>query len=74
MPRISEIRHISWHGSFTCKCRLDAKVCKDKQRWNNNKCRCECKVLIEKDKRDYKFIWSPSICECECDKSCDAGE
>ena len=20
------------------------------------------------------FIWNPSICECECDKSCDVGE
>ena len=31
-----------------CKCRLDASVCNDKQRWNNGKCRCQCKELIEK--------------------------
>ena len=24
--------------------------------------------------RDKGFIWSPSHCECECDKSCDVGE
>ena len=24
--------------------------------------------------RDKGFIWNPSICECECDKSCDVGE
>ena len=30
--------------------------------------------LIDKDKYDYGFIWNPSICECECDKSCDIGE
>ena len=23
---------------------------------------------------DKGFIWNPSNCECECDKSCDAGE
>ena len=28
------------------------------------------------DKRmcDKGFIWNPSNCECECDKSCDIGE
>ena len=23
---------------------------------------------------DKKFIWNPSNCQCECDKSCDVGE
>ena len=23
---------------------------------------------------DKGFIWNPSNCECECDKSCDIGE
>ena len=73
MSRISETRHVSWHGSCTCKCRLDANFSKDEQRWNNNKCRCECKVLTDKGKCDDGFIWNPSICECECDKSCDVG-
>ena len=31
-----------------CKCRLDVSVCNNKQRWNENKCRCECKELIDK--------------------------
>ena len=30
--------------------------------------------MIDKDKCDDGFIWSPSICECECDKSYDARE
>ena len=25
-------------------------------------------------KNDDEFIWNPSICEFECDKSCDVGE
>ena len=33
------------------KCRLDASVCNNKQRWNDDKCRCECKELI--DIREY---------------------
>ena len=39
-----------------------------------NKCRCECKELIDKGVCDKGFIWNPSNCECECDKSCDVGE
>ena len=38
------------------------------------KCRCECKELIDKGRCDKGFIWNPSNCECECDKSCDVGE
>ena len=56
------------------KCRLDASVCNEKQRWNSAKCRCECKELIDKSRCDDGFIWDPSICECECDKSYDVGE
>ena len=42
--------------------------------WNEDKCRCECKKLIDKGMCDKGFIWNPSNCECEYDKSCDAGE
>ena len=38
-----------------CKCRLDACVC-NKQRWNKDKCRCECKELIDKGVCDKEFI------------------
>ena len=30
--------------------------------------------MIDKDVCDKGFIWNPSNCECECDKSCDIGE
>ena len=36
------------HKYLDCKCRLDAGVCNDRQRCNNDKCRCECKELINK--------------------------
>ena len=53
--------------------RLDASVCNNKQRCNDDKCRCECKELIDKGVCDKGFIRNPSNCECECDKSCDVG-
>ena len=39
---------IEWCKTCKFKCRLDARVCNNKQRWNKGKCRCECKELIEK--------------------------
>ena len=45
-----------------------------KQRWNKNKCRCECKDLIDKGICDKGFIWNLSNCECKCDKSCNISE
>ena len=74
MSRTNETRHIKWHKTCKCKCRLDASICNSNQRWNDDKCRCECKELIDKGMCDKRFIWNPSNCECECDKSCDIGE
>ena len=48
MSRTNETRHIKWHETCKCKCRLDVSVCNNKQRWNNDKCQCECKELIDK--------------------------
>ena len=38
MSRTNETRHIKWHDTCSCICRLDAIVCNNKQRWNNYKC------------------------------------
>ena len=40
----------------------------------NHECRCQCKELIDKGVCSKGFIWNPSNCECECDKSCVIGE
>ena len=74
MSRTNETRHVKWHETCKCKCRLDASIYNSKQRWNNDKCRCECKELINKGVCNKGFIWNPSNCECECYKSCDVGE
>ena len=43
ISRTNETRYIKWHETCKCICRLDAIVCNKKQRWNNDKCQCECK-------------------------------
>ena len=74
MSRTNETRHIKYHETCKCKCRLDASVCNNKQRWNDDKCWCESKELIDKGVCDKGYAWNPSNCECECDKSCNFGQ
>ena len=69
MSMTNKPRYINLHE--TCKCRSDANVCNNKQHWHEDKCRCECKELIDKGSCDKGFIWNPS--KCECDKLCDVG-
>ena len=45
-----------------------------KQGWNNNKCRCAGKELIDKGTCDKGCIGNPDNCECECDKLCDGAD
>ena len=43
MSRTNETRHIIWHGRCKCKCRTDTSVWNNKQRLNDDKCKCEYK-------------------------------
>ena len=74
MSRSNETRHIDRHETCKCKCRLNASVCNNKQRRNEDKCRCESKKLFDEGICDKEFIWNPSNCKCECDKSYYIGE
>ena len=56
MSRTNETRHIKWHETCKCKCRLDASVCNNKQRWTEDKCIYECKELIDKGVCNKEFI------------------
>ena len=69
LSRTNETRYIEWHGTCKCECKFGENVCNDKQRSNKNKCRCECKELIDKGVCDKGFIWNSS--NFECDKACD---
>ena len=37
MSRTNKTSHIEWHELYECKCRVDASVCNNKQRWNEDK-------------------------------------
>ena len=62
MTLTNKTKQIAFHESCKCLCRSDPIVCNKKQKWNENKCRCEC--LIDK-KCDNGFIWNISNYECE---------
>ena len=74
MVRTYEIRNMEQHEICNCKCRLDGSVCNNKQRWNDDKCGCEGKELIDKGRCDKRLIRNPCNCECEYCKSCDFSE
>ena len=38
MSRTNETKHIEWYKACKCKCRLNASVCNNKQRWSEDKC------------------------------------
>ena len=70
----NETRHIEWQETCKCESIFGVNVCNNKQRWNNDKCRCEWKELIDSGVCDKGFICYPSNCGWECDKSCGVGE
>ena len=39
----SKTKQIKWHESCKYECRLDPIICNNKQTWNKDKCRFECK-------------------------------
>ena len=43
LSRTNETRHIKWYKTCKCKCKLDASICNNKQRWNDDRCIYECK-------------------------------
>ena len=74
MSRTNETRFIKLHDKCKSKCRFDAIVCNNKQRWTKNKCRCECKELTDKGICEKGFFLNPCNCECESDTNCDFSE
>ena len=41
---------------------------------NSDKCKCELKEFLGKDRCHDGFISNPSACKFECDELCDVGE
>ena len=63
----NQAKQIKWHESCKCVCKLDPIICNNKQKWNKDKSRCQCKKLVHK-KCDNDFIWNPSSCKYKCKK------
>ena len=75
MSFTNQTKHIEWHETCKCKCRLDSSVCNNQQRWNEDKCKCHCtEELFDKERCSKGFTWNPSNSNCKCDRSCDIGE
>ena len=74
MSKANETRFIKWRETCKWIWRLDKIICDSKQRWNEDKCSCECKELIDKGVCNKGYVWNPSNCECECGKSCNIDE
>ena len=75
LARINETRKIMWHETCKCICHFTKAVCNDKQEWDENKCKCECKEdLIDKLICDKGYMWNPSACTCKCNKYCEVGQ
>ena len=53
------------HISCERRCKFDARKYNSNQKWNNDKCWCECKKrhICVKD-----YIWNPATCNCEIAK------
>ena len=59
---INESKTLIRHISYKCKCRFGGRKCNSDQKWNNNKCLCQCKKhhICEKD-----YIWNPVTYSCQ---------
>ena len=74
MALTNETRSIKWHETCTCICILNEIICNNKQKWSKDKCRCQCKKLIDKEVGDKGFICNPSNCGCEYAKACNTSQ
>ena len=52
----NQTKHIEWHETCKCKYKLNSSVCNNKQKWNKDKCRCECNELVDKQECDKGFL------------------
>ena len=75
LMRLNETRNVLWHESCKCVCKLNPSVCKNKQIWSSDTCRCDCNEdfagIISCAKG---YMWNPSTWECQCDTWCKPGQ
>ena len=59
------LKNISFHQSCKCGCLLDEKVCTNLQKWNVDKCRCEC---LKIKNCNIGYSWNVDNCRCKIKK------
>ena len=62
---INESKTLTKHISCKYKCKFDGRKRNPNQKWNNNKCWCECKKHHTCEK---EYIWYPATYNCEYGK------
>ena len=65
MSQKNVLRNVSFHKNCKCGYLLDEKVCNNKQKWNKDKCRCEC---LKIKNCNNVFSWNVVNCRCESKK------
>ena len=65
IAEINESRTLTKHISWKCECKFDDRKYNLNQKWNNDKCRCECKNFKKNKKtscvREKLFLESCNI-------------
>ena len=56
------MEEVNFHESCKCDCLLNETVCNDKQKWDENNCKCGC---LKIKKCDIGFSWNFNNCKCE---------
>ena len=59
----NKTKQIKWNESCKSVCRLHP-ICNNKQKWNKDRCRCECLI----NKECCNKFWNPNGCKCEYKK------
>ena len=52
---INELKALAKNISCECKCEFDGKKCSSKQKWNNDKFQCECKIPTKHSIKEEDF-------------------
>ena len=53
---INESKILPKHISYERKCKFDGGKCNSNQKWNNDKCCCECKIMIYMEKITFGIL------------------
>ena len=59
------LKNVSFHQSRKCGCLLDEKVCNNLQKWNKDKCKCEC---LKIKACDIGYSWNVNNYRCKMKK------